>query len=117
MPFADDGCLIAVALKDFGHILLAVVDMGADGGDLVDVVVSAGEDGGAAGLAERVGAEAVVEKHTALGYAVEIGGPVDARPVTTHGVGCVVVGHDEENIGTGHSGVPMNCCMRCISEW
>ena len=50
MPLADDGRLIAVALKGFGHIVLAVVDMGADGGDLVDVVVGAREDGGSARL-------------------------------------------------------------------
>jgi len=102
VPFADDSGLVVVALQNFGDIFQAIVEVGADGGNLVDVVVGAGEDGGAAGLAQRVGAKTIGKAHAALGDAVEVGGLVDATAVATHGVCGVVVGHDEEYIGTRH---------------
>ena len=114
MPLADDGGLVTVALQDFGEVFLAVVEVGADGRDFVDVVVGAGENGGAARFAEGIGAETIVEAHAVLSDAGEMRGLIDNRAIATHGVGCVVVGHDEEDVGTGHGGVPMNCCMRCI---
>ena len=47
--------------------------------------------------------------HAALGDAVEVGGLVDATAVAAHGVRGVVVGHDEEDVGPGHSGIPIIC--------
>ena len=63
------------------------------------------------------GAEKIVEAHAVLGDAVEMRGLIDNRAVAAHGVDCVIVGPNEEGIGSGHGRVPMNCCMRCIWWW
>ena len=102
MPLADNRRLVAVALEDLGDVLQTVVEVGANGGDTVDVVVGAGQDAGPARLAQGVGAEAVVESHPLSSDAVEVGGLVDAAAITAHGVGGVIVGHDEEDVGLGH---------------
>jgi len=102
MPLADDRGLVAVALEDLGDVFLGVVEVGADGGDFIYMVVGAGEYGRAAGFAQRVGAEAIIEAHAAVGDAVEVRGFIDLRAIATHRVCGVVVGHDEEYVGTGH---------------
>ena len=101
VPLAEDRRLVARLPQQLRVGGQAVVHVRRQGGDAVDVVVGAGEDGGPAGGADAVGAEAVVEAHALVGDAVEVGGAVDAAPVAAHGVGGVVVGHDEEDVGTG----------------
>ena len=101
-----------LGLQRFDEGRQAVVHGRGQCGDPVDVVPCAGEDGGAAGRTDRVGAEAVVEAHATLRDAVEIGRPVDAAAIATHGVRCVVVGHDEEDVGlAGHT-----CFLCCCNQ-
>ena len=40
--------------------------------------------------------------------AVDIGGLVDAVTICGDGLGGVIVTHDEEDVGTGHFGIPLN---------
>ena len=99
VPLAEDAGLPALSLQRLDEGRQAVVHGRGQCGDPVDVVPCAGEDGGAAGRANRVGTEAVVEAHATLRDAVEVGRPVDAAAIATHGVRRVVVGHDEEEVG------------------
>ena len=73
---------------------------------------------GAAGRADRVGAEAVVEAHATVGDTVEVGRAVDAAAVATHGVRRVVVGHDEEDVWArvGHGKSFYYCVLRRVDE-
>ena len=107
MPFADDGGLVANALQELGEVELAIVVARVQGGHAVDVIVRAGEDGRAGGAANGIGAKTVVKAHAALGDAVEVGRGVDAAAIATHGVGRVVVGHNEEDVGAGHERSPV----------
>src|SRR5690606_39395348 len=66
------------------------------GGDVVDVVVGSREDGRTAGSANGIGAEAVVETHSLVRNAVDVGSGVDPAVVATHGV-CGVIVRSEEH--------------------
>ena len=101
VPLADHGGLVAGALEFLGDVIALGVERLFEGVDAVLVAVLAGEDGGAAGRADRVGAEAVGEAHAAVGDAVDVRRLVDAAAVGGDGVGGVVVGHDEEDVGLG----------------
>ena len=117
VPLADDGGLVAGGLQQLGHGNLAPVKRRGEGGNAVDMVVGAGEDHGAAGRADRVGAEAVVEAHATVGDTVEVGRAVDAAAVAAHGVRRVVVGHDEEDVGgAGRAWVVLYGIANCVES-
>lgn len=99
MPLAEDGGLVAAVLEEFGESLQPVVHGGGKGSAAIHVVVSAGQDCGAAGRADGIGAEAVVEPDAALSDAVEVWRFVDAAAIAAHGMGRMVVGHDVEDVG------------------
>ena len=107
VPFADQRCLVAAGAQMLGDIGSAVVDRSRQRGDIVDVIIGTGEDCRTARRADRVGDIAMVQPHAFDGNPVEIGRRVDACPVATDCLGCVVIGHDEEDIGSfGHVGSP-----------
>ena len=99
VPLADHGGLVAGALQFLGDVIALRVERLVEGVDAVLVAVLAGEDRGAAGRADGVGAEAVGEAHAAVGDAVDVRRLVDAAAVGGDGVGGVIVGHDEEDVG------------------
>src|SRR4051812_29656613 len=68
----------------------------------VDAVLrgeQAGEEGGPAGGADRVGAVGAGEAHPFLGQAVEVGGLDLPVPITPEGPGAVVIREDHHNVG------------------
>ena len=103
VPLADHGGLVARALEFLGDVIALGVERLFEGVDAVLVAVLAGEDRGAAGRADGVGAEAVGEAHAAVGDAVDVRRLIDAAAVGRDGMGGVIVGHDEENVGRGPS--------------
>src|SRR5262249_21359804 len=68
------------------------------------VAVFAGQDGGSARPADRVGDQAMAEEHSIAGQAIEIRSGVEAGAVGADGPGGMIVGEDEEDI---RSGVPL----------
>lgn len=42
----------------------------------------------------------MVESHALVGYAIQIGGRVDAGTMTADGLGRMVISHDEHNVGS-----------------
>ena len=64
-----------------------------------------------------IGAEKIVEAYVVLSDAVEMRSLIDNRAVAAHGVDCVIVGHNEEGVGSGHGRVSMNFYMRYIWWW
>ena len=98
MPLAEYGGLITVRLKQLGEGHQPVVHRGRERCDPVDVVVGAGQDRRAAGGADGVGAEAVVEAHSTICNPVKVRRTVDAAPIAAHGMRRMVVGHDKQNI-------------------
>ncbi len=101
VPFADHGGLVSGAAgvpwrRDcaWGRAVLPGVDA-------VLMAVLAGENGGAAGRADGIGAEAIGEAHAAVGDAVDVRRLVDAAAVGGDGVGGMIVGHDVDDVGRG----------------
>ena len=62
--------------------------------------VEPGENDAAARRADGIGDETVGEERAALGDAVDVGRLVDLAPIGADGVGGVIVGHDENDVGT-----------------
>ena len=100
VPLAEDGRLVAAGLQVFGEGGQAVVHRRSEGGYAVDVVVGAGEHAGAAGGADGVGAEGILEAQAAMGQAIQLRRLVDAAAIGGEGVGRVVIGKDEEEVGS-----------------
>ena len=98
VPFAENGGLVAAAAQVLGYVGQPVVDAVGQRHDAVHMVVGAGQNRRATGGADGVADIAVVHPHALLGQAVDVGGLVDAMPVTADGLGRMVVGHDENNI-------------------
>ncbi len=99
VPLADHGGLIAGALQFLGDVVALGIERFVQRVDAVLVAVLAGEDRGAAGRADGVGAEAIGEAHAAVGDAVDVRRLVDAAAVGGDGVGGVIVRHDVEDVG------------------
>ena len=105
MPLANDRGLVAGLLENLRKRGLRAIEADAAGivVEAVDVIVGAGEHGGAAGPADGVGHETAVEAHALLRDAVDVrrieqlaGIAVGAESL----VG-VVVGKDEDDVGGG----------------
>ena len=95
MPFAHHCGLISRGLQKFGKCDLSPVQICTQCGYAVDVIVRAGQDYRSARRTDRVGAKAVVKAHTTFGDAVQIGRFVNPAVITTHGMRCVIIGHDK----------------------
>jgi hypothetical protein len=72
--------------------------MGREGCDLIDMVVGPRQNGCSGGCTDSIRTEAVVKAHALVGDPIEIRRPIDPTAVATHGMGSVVVGHDEQNV-------------------
>ena len=117
MPFPNNRRLIPLLLQQFGEGQKPVVHGGRQGGYAVYMVVGAGQNRRTAGGTDRVYAETVVETHTPLGYAIEMGRSVDPASVTAHGMGRVIVGHDEQYVWTrvAHGASPVSIHMILVA--
>ncbi len=76
----------------------------------------AGQYRGPAGLADGVSAEAFAENDPLLGDTVNVRRLVDLRAVRADGLGAVVVGEDEKNIGWLFDGAGGRKCRGCKNE-
>src|SRR6185437_9060041 len=78
VPFANDAGLITIALEDLGQSFLGRIEVACVRGEArvlqhsIQVVVLAGEQGGAAGRAESVGTKAVGEAQALIRDAVDV---------------------------------------------
>ncbi len=99
VPLPEQCRLVARRLQQLRKRLLGAVKRLAVRHHAGEVPVLAGEDGGAAGRADRVGDEGVAEQHALGGQPVDVRRLVDARAVGADGVGRVVVGEDQQDIG------------------
>ena len=68
----------------------------------VEVRVLAGQNRGAARRADRVGGKDARQQRALARQPIEVRRLVDARPVRADRVRRVVVGHDEDDVGTAH---------------
>ena len=103
VPLAEEGGVVAAVAEGTADGL----DFGGDvveDGDAVLAAVHARHDAGARGRADGVGDEDVLKEGAFLGEAVDAGGLVDPRAIGRDGVGRVVIGHDEEDVGALFAG-------------
>ena len=73
MPFAYHCGLVSRGLQEFGECDLSSIQICAQCGYAVDVIVRAGQDYRPTRRADRVGAKAVVKAHATFSDAVQIG--------------------------------------------
>ncbi len=100
MPLANDRSFIPCRLQDRWERRLRPVENVAIVEYTVDVAVLSGKNDGAVGSANAVGTECVGESNAQLGDAVEVGLRIDLAAIATHRVRSVIVGHDEDEVGT-----------------
>ena len=86
MPFAHHCGLVSRCLQEFGKCDLSPVQVCAQCGYAVDVIVRSGQDYRPARRANRVGAKAVVKAHATFCDAVQVGRFVNPTVITTHGM-------------------------------
>ena len=102
MPFPEERSAVAVLLKDFGESLLVAIEFIPIVHEAVLVAVLSGEDDGPAGSADRIGTEAVFEKHSLSREPIDIGRGINAfEPsfVGSDGMRSVIVGENEDDVG------------------
>jgi|GEM_PF-4601133 len=99
---AEEGGAVAFAAEDggvgFGE--LSGGERGQEIGDAVAAHVLAGEDGGATTAADRRGYEVIPEQNAVFGELINMGRFDDGVAVTAEVVEPLVVGLDEEDVGT-----------------
>ena len=103
VPFADHGCLVAGGLKQFRERLLVTVETITIATKSVEMTVFAGQNYGSTGAANGVSAEAVLKQHAFAGQLIDIRSWVEmSKPIAvgTDGVRRVIVGKEEDDIGT-----------------
>ena len=99
---AEEGGAVAFAAEDGGVSFgeLRGSERGQEIGDPVAAHVLAGEDGGATAAADRRGDEVVPEQNAVFGELIDVGRFDDGVAVTAEVVEPLVVGLDEEDVGT-----------------
>ena len=108
VPLPKDGGLVstlAQQARERGH---AVVQVRGKCGHLVDVIVGASQDRGPAWRANPVRAEAIIQPHAFIRNPVQVGRRIDPATVATHGMGSMIVGHDEHDIWAGRGAIRHN---------
>ena len=99
MPFADDRCLVAGLLQEFGDRHLPAVEPAVVVGKAIPVAVFAGEDHRPRGAADRIGTETVAKQGTLTGNPVDVGGVDQLRSIRRDGRRGVVIGKNEKDVG------------------
>ena len=99
VPLADESCLVARCLKEFGHCLLGTVeDTVFVVGKAIDVAMLACEHTCTAGTRKAVGHETVAEQDTFLGNLIKVGSLNVTVAIGTECLRRVVVRHDIDDI-------------------
>ncbi len=83
-----------------GNIRQTVVEMCLKRCHTVHMIVSAGENGGPAWCADRVGHITVIQLHSFICYTVDVGGAVNGHSIGADSFRGIVIGHYEQNIGS-----------------
>ena len=100
--FSVEGGVVACGAKNFWEDLLVPVKGVSVVHEAIFMAVLSAHDDGAGGTADGVGAERVFEEHAVSGELVDFRGGVDGfEPaiVGADGVGGVVVGEEEDDVG------------------
>ena len=110
-PFVEAGRVAAkMPLADHASVVAALLQQTRDGHaravepvehrDAVEVRILASQDCGTARRADGIRGEDAGQERALARQAVEVRRRVDFRPVRADGVRRVVVGHDEDDVGT-----------------
>ena len=102
VPFADHGRLVSRLLHLRREILSLGGEVAVEIEHAVGLRILAGDDAGPAGCADGVVAVDPVETHPVLGQGVDVGRgiqPGQAAAVSADGLGGMIIGHDEQDIG------------------
>jgi len=83
-----------------GNIRQTVVETCLKRCHTVHMIVSAGENGGPAWRADRVGHITVIQPHPFICYTVDVEGAVNGHSIGANSLRGMVIGHYEQNIGS-----------------
>jgi hypothetical protein len=99
VPLADEGGLVAGLLEQYWKGGEAAIEESFVGGVADHVGVQAGEDGRAAGGTDGVGGEVAIEAEAFVGEAVDVWCGIAIGAVGADGLGAVIIGEDEDDVG------------------
>ena len=99
VPLADHAGVIAAGLQVLGHVVARAIEA-VEHRHAVEVRILPGEQRGAAGRADGIGDKRIREPHAFLGEPVDVRRLVHLRAIGGDGVLRVVVGEDEEDVGS-----------------
>ena len=111
---ADGGGVVALLVEHLGPGAdAAFSQVGAQplaiAGHAVLDGVEAGEQRGASRHADGRSGVGTLVADAALGQAVDVGSIDEGSSIGVEKIGTKLVGHDEEDVGTGHGGFPVGC--------
>ena len=99
VPLSDQGGAVTGLAQEFGEgHLRAVEDVTIGHLPIVEGMPTRKYDRPGRG-ANRIGDVAALEGHSLLGDAVEVGGLDQFRPIGAYGMGGMIIGEDEEDVG------------------
>jgi hypothetical protein len=98
VPFPDEGGIVSGGLEVFGKESEVLGERVVIVDDAMIMGVEAGEDGGAAGRAERSGDESVLEVGAVAGEAIHVGGLDEGMAEKAESVVSVVIGEDDDDV-------------------
>src|SRR5689334_1656774 len=98
VPFADHRRPVTSSLQLRNERGLTCIDGRHKRRDTVDVAVRAGQNGGSARRAQRIGREAVVEANAVFGEFIDPWRAVDTGSVYANGMRRVIVRQNEDNV-------------------
>ena len=117
VPLADDGCLIACILQQFGEECARCVDTLAQLSLSVLMTVKSGHQTCTRRSGERILDKRLVKTHTALGYTVDVGRGCELAngvSICRNALESMVVAHDVHNVGALCCSLLL--CLHCGCE-
>jgi hypothetical protein len=75
--------------------------MGGQRRNLIYVIIGSCQYNGSTGSTNGIGAKAIIEAHSLFSNTINMRCFVDNTVITTHGVRCMVIGHNKNNVWTG----------------
>ncbi len=98
MPLPHDSRLITDVLQKFRNRLLLAIERPTVSLEPVQVTIFTRQNHGTTGSADGVRNVATIEPHALLRDAIQIGRLIHPTSVATHGLKCMIVRHDEQNV-------------------
>jgi hypothetical protein len=99
VPLANHASVVAALLQMLRHVVPRAIEA-IEHRHAVEMRILPGEQRGATGRADGIGDKRILEPHAFPGEAVNVGCLVHLRTVSRDGVLRVVVGKDEEDVGS-----------------